>query len=135
MKNGLEVVNDIRGLINVPAVRNLINGQIYPGVRASGSAKSDIVIRTNGGTNDQDQAFYVYINCYCPNLLSTVDGKSQSLPDYEKLGNLAKAIEPLTDGVYKPSFRCWIEEPMIIMDNPDGTYLGSIRIRYQSIQS
>lgn len=135
MKNGLDVVNDIRGLINVPAVKNLITGQIYPGVRASGSTKSDIVVRTNGGTNSQDQAFDAYINGYCPNLTPTIDGKPQSLPDYERLGNLAKAIEPLVDGVYKPSFRCWIEEPPIIMDNPDGGYFISIRIRYQSIQS
>lgn len=135
MKDGFDVVTDVRGLINVPGILSLITGKIYPGARPSKSIKSDIVVRTNGGTNTQDQAFYVYINCYYPNLASTTDGNPQSLPDYEKLSTLAKAITPLVDEVYKPTFRCWIEETPILMQDPDGAYFTSIRLRYQSIQS
>jgi hypothetical protein len=135
MKDGFDVVTDVRSLINVPAVLSLITGKVYPGVRPSSSIKSDIVVRTNGGTNTQDQAFYVYINCYYPNETPTIDGKLQSLPDYAKLSTLAKAITPLVEEVYKSTFRCWIEETPILMQDTDGAYFISIRLRYQSIQS
>jgi hypothetical protein len=134
MKNGFDVVNDIRGLINVPGITGIITGKIYPGQRPSNSAKSDIVVRVNTGTNAQDQSFYGYINGYYPNLSSTIDGKPQSLPDYEKLGNLAKAITPLVDSQYRPTFRCWIEEAPIMLQDTDGAFFVSIMFRYQSIQ-
>jgi len=134
MKNGFEVVNDVRALINVQPVLGLITGAIYPGQRPSNSTKSDIVVRTNGGTNSQDQAFYVYINCYYPSISSTIDGKLQSLPDYAKLSTLAKAIEPLVDSQFKATFRCWVDETANLVQDSDGSFFISIRVRYQSIQ-
>ena len=134
-KDGFDVVTDIRGLINVQSVLLLLQGgKVDPSIKTTGASKRGIVVNVLGITNAQDQIGFGNINCYAPAIISTIDGKSISLPDQATLSTLAKAIEPLIDDVYTSSFRVWIKEEGIPTQDTDGSYFASIQFGYQSIQ-
>lgn len=136
MKDGFDIVTDVRNLINVPEITNLLGygGKVDPSIKSTGPNSKGVVVNALGITNAQDQIGFGNINCYAPAVISTIDGKSVSLPDQSALSSLAKAIVQLVDDVYRPTFRCWVEDMPVIMQDTDGSYYANIRFRYQSIQ-
>lgn len=136
MKDGFDIVTDVRALLNIPSIIALLGGgKVEPSVKSTEPTVKGIVINSLGITNEADQVGFGNINCYCPAIISTINGKTVSLPDQAALSNLAKAITPLVDEQYKPTFRCWIEEGANIMQDTDGSYFANVKFRYQSIQS
>lgn len=134
-KDAFDVITDIRELINIPVIKDMISGgKIEPSVKSTAQSLKGVVINCMGITNAADQIAYGNVNCYCPSILSTISGKSVQLPDQLALSNLAKAIVPLIDEQYKPTFRCWIEDLPEIVQDTDGSYFASIGFRYQSVQ-
>lgn len=133
MKDGFDIVTDVRGLLS-PLIPLLNGGAIYPSVRPSGSNKTDVVVNSLGISNKIDQVGFGNINIYAPFIQSSANGKPQTLPNQQLLSNLAKATVPLVDEVYKSTFRCWIEELPILLQDTDGSYFCNIRFRYQSIK-
>lgn len=135
MKDTFDIVTDIRGLINVPSVTSLLgSGKVWPLERPTASTNIDIVVRSNGGTNDADQVCFAEINIHVPNTLSTINGKPQSLANQIALSNLVKVIVPLIDEQYKSTFRCWLEEIPVPDKDNDGHWFVNITVRYQSLQ-
>ncbi|RZJ90975.1 MAG: hypothetical protein EOO20_06595 [Chryseobacterium sp.] len=135
MKDGFDVVTDVRGLINTPAIQGLLGGgKIEPSVKSTASTVKGIVVNSISISNTADQIGFGNVNCYAPAISSTVNGKTVLLPDQQALSTLAKAIMPLIDGVYSASFRVWVEDMAVILQDTDGSYFANIRFRYQSIQ-
>lgn len=135
-KDAFDVVTDIRGLINIPAITSLLSGgKVEPSVKTTASTVKGVVVNCLGITNDPDQLAYGSVNCYAPALSSTVNGKTVLLPDQQSLSNLAKAIIPLVDEQYKDNFRCWIEDLPTITQDTDGSYYANIGYAYRSIQT
>jgi hypothetical protein len=135
-KDGFDLVTDVRSLVNIPSVLALLGsgGKVEPSVKTTSSDKKGIVVNSLGITNETDQVGLGNINCYAPAIISTINGKSVSLPDQQALSTLVKAITPLIDDQFKTSFRVWIEEMATIMQDTDGSYFANIQFRYQSIK-
>ncbi|RZJ84899.1 MAG: hypothetical protein EOO20_20665 [Chryseobacterium sp.] len=135
MKDGFDVVTDVRALINIPNVLALIpGGKVEPSVKSTSSTVKGIVVNSISISNTTDQIGFGNVNCYAPAISSTANGKTVLLPDQQALSTLAKAITPLIDGVYSASFRVWVEDMAVILQDTDGSYFANIRFRYQSIQ-
>lgn len=67
MKDCFDVVEDIKSLINIPAVTSQISGVIYTDEKLSGSDKVDIVINSFSITNTINQVASANVNVYAPN--------------------------------------------------------------------
>lgn len=135
-KDGFDIVTDVRGLVNTPAIIALLQGgKVDPSVKTTASNVKGIVVNSIGITNTADQIGYGNVNCYCPSLVSTINGKAVQLPDQSALSTLAKAVKPLIDEIYKPTFRVWIEDLPVIIQDTDGSYFANMKFRYQSIQN
>jgi hypothetical protein len=134
MKDSFDMGTDVRSLINVPAILNLIDGKIYPDTRPTGrAAKTDIVINTVGVNNLQFQKGTANINIYAPNLKTTQeDGSVQYLPNYAKLTALCKAIKLLVDNQWKATFRTEVTDPGTLLQDTDGGYFISMQLAYES---
>lgn len=137
MKDGFDIVKDIKALINIPSIIALLDGgKVDMSVKSTAPTFKGVVINALGINNEADQVGFGNINCYAPALQIPIgDNKYSQLPDQQALSNLAKAITPLVDEQYKPTFRCWIEEAANIMQDTDGSYFANVKFRYQSIQS
>lgn len=135
-KDGFDLVTDVRGLINTGPILALLGtgGKVDPSIKTTSSNVKGIVVNAIGITNDQDQIGFGNVNCYAPAIISNINGKSVSLPDQAALSTLVKAIKPLIDDIYTPTFRVWIEEMGTIMQDTDGSYFANIGFRYQSIK-
>ena len=135
-KDAFDVVTDVRGLINIPAIIALLSGgKVEASVKTTASTAKGVVVNCLGITNDPDQLAYGSINCYAPAVISNINGKSVQLPDQGVLSTLAKAIIPLVDEQYKATFRCWIEDLPTITQDTDGSYYANIGFAYRSIQT
>ncbi|WP_443945602.1 hypothetical protein ACJVDH_00390 [Pedobacter sp. AW1-32] len=135
-KDSFDLVADVRGLLNVPAITTLLEpgGRVDPSVKTTASTVKGIVVNSLGITYTQDQIGFGNINCYAPAIPSTINGKTVLLPDQAYLSTLAKQVTKLIDGVYASTFRVWVEEGALILQDTDGSYFANIRFRYQSIQ-
>lgn len=134
-KDGFDLVTDIIGLVKTGPVLTLLQGgKVDASVKTTASSVKGIVVNAIGITNVADQIGFGNVNCYAPATISTIGGKPVSLPDQLALSTLVKAIKPLIDDIYKPTFRVWIEEMGTIMQDTDGSYFANIAFRYQSIQ-
>jgi len=140
MKDGLDVVTDVWAMLNQPSVVALLGagGQIWkhdkPGGR--GLTKTDIVVNSLGITNSQQQRGVANVNIYVPNLLVTQDdGTKQQVPNVTKLNTICKAITPLLDTRWMPTFHTDIEDPGTLLQDTDGSWFISIQLNYYSIQN
>ncbi|MCZ4244978.1 hypothetical protein [Pedobacter punctiformis] len=135
-KDGFDLVSDVFKLINVSSVQILLGekGKVEPSVKSTDSSTKGIVVNSISISNTSDQIGFGNVNCYAPSISSTVNGKAVQLPDQATLSNLVKAVKPLIDGIYKPTFRVWIEELGVILQDTDGSYFANLTFRYQSIQ-
>ncbi len=130
MKDNFDMVQDIRSLINVPAITSLIDGKIYPNIRPDNSQKADLVVNGLGVTNTQQQIGSGNINGYVPK----INQGGILVADQARLKTLGKAIVDLVDGVYKDSFRVYVEDTPEIVRDTDGSYFVNIGFKYYSIQ-
>ncbi|WP_183560686.1 hypothetical protein [Mucilaginibacter sp. SP1R1] len=137
MKNGFDMVTDVRSLINVPAVLDLIDGEIYPDARPTGRQfMTDIVVNSLGVNNAVFQKGTPNINIYAPNMITTQpDGSVQQLPNYVRLSEIVKAITTCVETQYRETFNTEITDPGTLLQDADGNWFASMQLAYQSIQS
>jgi hypothetical protein len=127
MKDGFDVVTDIRSLINVPAILSMIDGKVYPDVRPSNSKTTDIVVNSLGVTNRVFQKGTANVNIYVPNL-------DFGMPNHTKLNAICKALKPLLESQFKLTFNTSIEDPGTLLQDADGSWFVSIQVNYYSMQ-
>lgn len=135
MKDGFDVVNDVRSLINLPAVTGQINGKIWPDIRPNNSKKTDIVINCNSISNSVDQIGFGNVNIYVPTITETVDGVQWTKPDHYRLNSLCKLIAPYIDAQWRETFRTEVEDSGNIFQDTDGSWFVNIGFKYYSLQS
>ncbi len=131
MKDVFDMVTDVRSLLNVPALTSLIDGGIYPSIRPDGSTKCDVVINGLGITQNQDQAGAGNINIYVPK----IKAGTLMVPDQARMSAIGKAVMPLIDGIYKSTFRVFLDGPALPIQDTDGSYFVNIQYKYYSIQN
>ncbi|NII81747.1 MULTISPECIES: hypothetical protein [unclassified Pedobacter] len=136
-KDVFDMVTDVRKLINIPAIVTLLGAgaKVEPSIKSTEPSVKGIVVNGISISNTSDQIGFGNVNCYAPAIISTANGKAVSLPDQATLSNLAKAVKPLIDGVFKPTFRVWVESLPTIIQDTDGSYFANMTFRYQSIQN
>jgi hypothetical protein len=136
MKDGFDLVTDIRSLVNVPTVLALINGKIYSSLRPNNSTKTDIVINGTTISNTQDQIGYGNVNIYVPGIMAANgNGGQQLFPDMAKMSSLCKAITPFVETQFRTSFRTEVQDAGNIYQDTDDTWFVNIRIKYMAIQN
>jgi len=135
-KDTFDIVTDVIGLINTPEVLALLSGgRIDPSVKTTGPEVRGIVVNALGITNSSEQKGAGNVNCYVPAIISTINGKSVSLPNQQVLSTLAKVIKPLIDGQRMPHFESWVDEMPILLKDTDGSYFVNIAFSYQASQN
>ncbi|MCY1551217.1 hypothetical protein D9M68_875310 [compost metagenome] len=133
MKNALDMITDVRGLLNVSSITSQINGGIWPGDRPAGSDKIDLVVNAITITNSQIQTGSGNVNIYAPLLIQTINGKQSKLPDYVKLSSLVKLVQDAIDERYEKTFRVEVDEGSgKIYEDTDGSYFANVKFYYQS---
>ncbi|AMR34135.1 hypothetical protein A0256_23135 [Mucilaginibacter sp. PAMC 26640] len=133
MKDCFDITIDVRAMLNVTSVTSLLGtgGAIFQTERPSGRvAFTDVVINALGITNETIQRGSGNINIYAPAITSG----TAKLADQVKLMNISRAVMPLVDAQYKPTFQTWIEDSSTIMQDTDGSYFLNMPFKYQSIQ-
>lgn len=132
MKDVIDMVTDVRALINVPTITSLIDGKVHPNFRPDGSEKADIVVNGIDVLNTQDQVGGGNINVYVPKIK---DVNGVMVPDQTRLNLLLKKASALVDNQFRPTFRVKVDGPAKIKRDTDGSYYGNIRYKYYSLQS
>lgn len=128
MKDSFDVTADIISLFDVPAIRNLITGDIYADDRPDNSQLIDIVVNSLGITNRQQQKGSGNVNIHVPNLPS---GRKDS----RTLRTITKALKPHLDTQFRETFHTDIEDAGALLQDTDGTWFYNIPINYYSIQT
>jgi hypothetical protein len=134
MRDGFDINDDIRSLIDVDEVKNAIDGQIWIIHRHNNSKKTDIVIRMLAGNNEQIQQAVVNVRIHTPDLRLTLDGKVSSIPDHRTFNKLSNLLIPLLDERYMPSFWTEVVKPAYLFKDKDGSHFTLIQVNYYSIQ-
>ena len=133
MKDSFDVTQDIWSLLNVDSIKALLGttGKIHQSERPpSRTTFTDIVINCLGITNNQIQKGSGNINCYVPSLAS---GPTKA--DQFKLKALSRLVIELVDEQNKDTFRTWIEENPILMQDTDLSWFMNVQFEYQSMQT
>ena len=135
MKNGFDIVTDVRTLINVDIVNSLITGKIYPFVRPAGRDRLiDIVIGLLNSDNEQTQEADVNIRLHAPSIKVVINESEQYVPDYATFTSLTDILTSLLDEQYRETFFTEVDIPGDIIQDTDGTFFCLIRVTYRSIQ-
>lgn len=131
MKDVIDMVTDVRALINVPEITSLIDGKVHPNFRPDGIKTADFVVNGIDVLNSQDQVGGGNINVHVPEI--KVGGKM--VADQERISMLCKKASALVDNQFRPSFRVKVDGTAKIKRDLDGSYYGNIRYKYYSLQS
>ncbi len=134
-KTTFDMVEDVRGLLNVSTVTSLLNGGLVePELKSTPQDVKGIVIGALGITGSQIQVGNGNVNIHAPMIESKVNGKPIFLPDQEFFSNLTKVIKSLLDGITAPTFKLEITSCSGIIQDADGSYFANLRYRYTSTQ-
>lgn len=90
MRTTLDITSILFGLVNVPAVKNLINGGIYKDERPLNSDKQDIVCVSTTVDTESIQDGVGYVNFHCPG----------AMPNHAKLKSVTDAIAKAVERQY-----------------------------------
>lgn len=85
-------------------ILNVISGIVYRDKRPIGSTKEDIVINSLAMDNSFLQDGVFNVNCYVPMLLKKINNIDQYLPNTVREDAISKAVYPLLEKVFRPSF-------------------------------
>ncbi|MFC4213483.1 hypothetical protein ACFOWA_19980 [Pedobacter lithocola] len=138
MKTGLEVVRDIRSLMNIPEITNNISGKIYDFWLPQNATGENVAISVLAIDNEKIQSSFVNVNIYAPNLkinLVNNTGIDNTQPNLLRFDFLANLIIPFLDSQFKYDFHTWVDSPPIPMRNTDGGWFLNIKVNYQHIQN
>ncbi|MEJ2905091.1 hypothetical protein WAE58_21780 [Pedobacter panaciterrae] len=130
MKDGIDMVLDVREMINVPSFKSLIDGEVYGNIRPDGSIKADVVVTAIGINDDQDQDGAGNIRIYVPKIKQN----GVMVTDQTRLWELGKAIVDLMDDKFKNTFRVWIDSRPKLNKDSDGSYHLHMGYQYHSIR-
>lgn len=140
MKDGFDMVTDVWALINIPSVTSLLGagGVVWRDVKPAnrGANYCDIVVNSLGVTNSQMQRGIANVNIFVPTIArQQPDGSKQPMPDREKLNAITKAVQPLLDTRWMPTFHTEIEDTGDPVQDTDGSWYVNIELNYYSIQT
>lgn len=135
MKDCFDIARDIRSLIDIPEVLELLEGgSIYEHCRPANNKQIDIVIGVLGGDNEYLQNANVNILIHAPLLQGTLDGKIDRQPNLAKYNEICEVIAPLIDGQYKSSFFTFTANTGDMFRDDYGSWFCLIQVEYFSIQ-
>lgn len=91
MRTTLDITSILYGLVNVPAVKGLINGGVYKDERPLNSEKQDVVCVSSTVDAASIQDGVGYVNFHCPG----------AMPNHAKLKSVTDAICAAVERQYK----------------------------------
>lgn len=118
MQSILDIKSIVYRLVNVIAVRSLINGDIYRGKAKDDSQTEDIEIVSLANVNAVVQEASIFVNCHFQNL---ADGQ----PDERKMKALAALLIPIFEANYSTTL---IDEQVFMNNERPGWAYYSARI-------
>ncbi|MBS4056505.1 MAG: hypothetical protein KGZ82_04220 [Bacteroidales bacterium] len=130
MKTTNEAIDVVWKQVNACLSGN-IGGGIYKIARPFDSKLEDVVINTLPITGESIQSCVLYINCFVPNPILKIKGKSDnSLPDYARLKSLTASIISQVDLIALPGTFQFVENQAILKNEGVQEHFSSIRIQF-----
>ncbi|WP_316743803.1 hypothetical protein [Pedobacter antarcticus] len=135
MKDAIDLVNDVRALINIPMITSQITGKVWADERWDDTSKTDVVVSSTGIVNTVIQVGYANVNIYTPSEKLAYGGKDKLYPPRQELKRISNLLIPLIESKVTSTFKTSVDEAGLIMRDTDGSWFMNIRVRYQSLQS
>ena len=137
MKTALEIVRDVRSLLNVNELLSQIDGKIYDFYAPLNSKNTFITVSILAADNEWMQQAIVNVRIHSPNPeLQNREGKPDTTrPDLVTFNKLSKIVCNLTDTQYKPEFNTIVTSPGELFRQSDGSFVCLVQLEYRSIQS
>jgi hypothetical protein len=129
MKDAMDMVIDVRGLINPEEVTSMVD-KIHSNVAPDGATGTYIVVNSINITNTQDQIGSGNINIHVP----SIGAAGKTGPDQAKLYSIGKVVTEFVSSQYRDTFRTIVTDGAKIFRDADGTYFLNIRYKYYSLQ-
>jgi len=137
MKTGIDIVKDVKSLLDVPELTTQIDGKIWLFNRPQSSTKKDITISLLTSNNEWQQNAVVNIRIHAQNPpLSFAGSKNidNTMPDIDSFEPLIKIVCSLTDTQWKSKFRTFVTNAGELFRQPDGNFVALVQLDYYSIQ-
>lgn len=138
LKNSIEGMKDVKSVLIVAGIEDLITGEIRLFQRKLGSTKEDCVINTLIWDAEQIQGGVLNINFHVPNLPGssaenpTVVDNTQ--PDIERMEYLGRIASSKLDGYIGPNFSLKLRDPGHI-ENFGTQWLYNIQVEYTFLRT
>lgn len=95
----------VRNLVRNSGVLDLIDGDVYVGLRPTNSAKNDIVIGSLSVGSDVLNSSTILINIYAKD----IQDENTFYPDYTTLKNVTKYLYPIVHETLLNGSKTWLE--------------------------
>lgn len=129
MKTGVEIKQDVFGIVNASVIKDVITGKIsYCDDHEDGE---DCMISVLDNKNGQVQDVIVYVRIYVPNINS--NGKSTE--NISRTGQLEKICSEVLDSVYGDTFKVNLDWQITKPVNGKDEHCISNRLRYKQFNS
>lgn len=121
MRTTLDITDILHGLINVPDVRNMINGGIYKDERPLNSDKRDVVIVATTIDNEPFQTGVGYVNLHSPG----------QMPAHAWFKSVSEVILPIIKAHYKRNDYSLMATNVVgpVRNMDDNGFFTTIRVR------
>jgi hypothetical protein len=122
MKHSLEAVDVIWKTVNV--IYNQINGGIYKLTRPVDSKLEDIVVNALPINSENIQRCIVNVNCYVPDMLVNIKGKSILMANTARLKELATAVMDILEDKADMGYYFHLQNQHILKADEDQHYVN-----------
>ncbi|WP_231492205.1 hypothetical protein [Pedobacter sp. Leaf170] len=137
MRTGIDIVKDVKSLLEVPELTSLIDGKIWMFNRPQNSDKTDITIGVLASDNDWMQQATINIRIHAKNPALTFPGSNSvdnTMPNLQVFEPLIKKVCELTDTQFKSKFNTSVANAGELYRQNDGSYVALVQLDYYSIQ-
>jgi len=130
MKTTLDIVDTINTRLQAVSSLSTLTGEIYKYQRPVDSDLEDIVINSLPITNEQLQQAVANVNVYVPDVVVTVSGKENRVPNLTRLKALAVIVlAELMDRI-SGNFTWDVQQQLLIQDSESNSHYVNIRLQF-----
>lgn len=135
-KIGLEIVDDIIGLLRGSTLAGMLTGEVYHGYgdgtsdRPRDSVKEDVVVIFTTGLSEQIQTGVVTLNIFVPDFAPNADGVLHA--DGRRLKEIGREAQRWVEGLRGSEYRFELSQTITSMAEPSlKQHFVSVKIRYR----
>ncbi len=123
MRHSLEAVDLIWGRINT-YYKGFVSGGIYKLTRPFGSKVEDIVINALSITTESIQKCVVNVNCYVPDLVANIQGKSTSMANTKRIKDIANDLVDMLSDYAGDGYYFYLQNQNVLQADENQHYIN-----------